>query len=395
MGVCHNFRKGRNTIKVNENNSINDKNSAEKPKEKNENKNLVITHPNDIQYSDYPTQVTESNPYSKISHKAPSNSSSNSSHMLTTPNISLSSNFIIEATIGEIEIPIYVEKNEIIMINIKSMNDNNSQNMWSFFPNENPVDYLGYQNYQYNNYNIGALLLRISGSQNIYHLDKTINSLKVDSKGSLLISANLDPNNYLIYEPKGSLLINIKGNFSIENELSSQNNINSYISEKKDIKLNYNNNEIKILNYINKARNNLNKFINDYFLIDEINQELKEFMEKKIEIKELQICDKLNMASKEHCEDLCKNNISGETGTDGSNSSCRIKRYYKNSSFQGENIIYGINNPLLIVKRIILDKYSKNKKNRENLFSNNYNKIGICIGEHLAYKFCCVIDFSD
>ena len=67
--------------------------------------------------------------------------------------------FNIEATIGEIEIPIYVEKNENIIIQI------NPQSSWSFFPNENPVNYLGYQKYQYKSHNIGAFFLRITESQ--------------------------------------------------------------------------------------------------------------------------------------------------------------------------------------------------------------------------------------
>ena len=44
-----------------------------------------------------------------------------------------------------------------------------------------------------------------------------------------------------------------------------------------------------------------------------------------------------------------------------------IKNKIKNNHF-GESIIYNINNPLLIVKNLIIDKYSKKKKNRQNLF---------------------------
>ena len=132
---------------------------------------------------------------------------------------------------------IILDRNRVInyfitlLIIIKPINTDNSHNIWSFLPNENPVSYLGYPNYQYNNYNIGILLLRISGSQKIYYLDKMINSFKADSKGSLLISANLDPNDYLLYEPKGVLSITINGGIHYdENELYSPYDINSIMS---------------------------------------------------------------------------------------------------------------------------------------------------------------------
>ena len=393
MGACYNDRKRTAIIKAKNQNFINNNSTSENQKEKVENKNFNILNNNDIQNSNYPTQVTETSPLSKI---IPSNLSSNSSRMLTTPNESSNLNFILEATIGEIEIPIYVEKNENIMIIIKPINTDNSHNIWSFLPNENPVSYLGYPNYQYNNYNIGILLLRISGSQKIYYLDKMINSFKADSKGSLLISANLDPNDYLLYEPKGVLSITINGGIHYdENELYSPYDINSIMSNKEDININYINKEKKILKYINIARNNLLKFINDYFTLEEINEYLKFLKKFNFKKNELQMCDKLNMAAQEHCKDLCINCSTGEIGTDGSNLLDRIKKYYGNKFFYGENIIYGVNNPLLIFKNIIINKYSKKKKNRENIFFLRYNKVGICLREHLAYKYCCVITFSE
>ena len=359
-------------------NFTNNNSTSENQKEKVENKNFNILNNNDIQNSNYPTQVTETSPLSKI---IPSNLSSNSSRMLTTPNESSTLNFILEATIGEIEIPIYVEKNENIMIIIKPINTDNSHNIWSFLPNENPVSYLGYPNYQYNNYNIGILLLRISGSQKIYYLDKMINSFKADSKGSLLISANLDPNDYLLYEPKGVLSITINGGIHYdENELYSPYDINSIMSNKEDINMNYINKEKKILKYINIARNNLLKFINDYFTLEEINEYIKFIKKINFKKNELQMCDKLNMAAQEHCKDLCNNCSTGEIGTDGSNLLDRIKKYYGNKFFYGENIIYGVNNPLLIVKSMIIDKYSKKKKIEKIFFFLDIIKLEFVLG---------------
>ena len=102
----------------------------------------------------------------------------------------------------------------------------------------------------------------------------------------------------------------------------------------------------------------------------------------------------LNELAEKHCEDLCENETGGHMGTDGQDLKRRIKNYC-NCNFYGESIIYNINNPLFIVKNMIQDKYSKKKKNRNNLFFNQFNQVGICLKEHPIYKFCCVIVFTE
>ena len=106
------------------------------------------------------------------------------------------------------------------------------------------------------------------------------------------------------------------------------------------------------------------------------------------------MCKELNDLALKHCEDLCENETAGHTSTDGLNLKSRFDNYYKTHYF-GESIIYNINNPLFIVKNLIEDKYSKKKKNRKNLFFNQFEQVGICIKEHSIYKFCCVIVFSE
>ena len=386
MGVCYNYKKRKQTIRINDLKTIPNNNNNSFGKEK-KNKNFEITHINEIHFSNVPTAVTESNPPSKITlsrdnGQTHSNLSSASSHIIT-PHSSL--NFNIEATLGETEIPIYVDINENIIIQI------NPQSSWSFLNDENPVNYVGYQNYKYKTNNLGALFFRITGSQKIYHLDKNINTFKANSKGSLLFWANLDPNDYSIYDPKGFLSVRIIGGYYI-NETE-----NYSLGNNNDNKNNNTIQEKKIIKYINKARNNILVFVNDYFNINEneINQELKNYINKNnFKRKELIYDKEINNITKEHCEYLCSYGTTGETDKDGLNIKDKIKKKC-NIFFTSVNIIYGINNPLLIVKRMLLDKYSKSKINRNNLLFHRINKVGICLREHLAYKFCCVISFSE
>ena len=294
-----------------------------------------------------------------------------------------------------------VDKNEKIIIKINQNNDNNikknllEQNMWSFLKNEKPVNYLGYNNHKYKNINLGSLHMRISGDKKVYCLDKLENNIIANEKGNILFYANLDINDYLIYEPKGSISISIQGgNYLCDNDLYFSYNINCFSNKNK---INTDSKEYKVFNYINKARSNLKKFFLDYYSNnDSINHEFKEFINNNLKNKrkELKMCKELNELAEKHCEDLCENETVGHMGTDGQDLKSRIKNNC-NCYFYGESIIYNINNPLFIVKNMLQDKYSKKKKNRNNLFFNQFNQVGICLKEHPIYKFCCVIVFTE
>ena len=328
-------------------------------------------------------------------------SRSNISSNTTSTQINQKSNpnqyiFYLPATLGEIEVPIFVERKEKIIIKLnQNNNDNTKKNLWSFLPNENPVNYLGYNNHKYHNANIGSLFLRISGDNKIYHLNKIDNQIIANDKGYLLFFANLNKNDYPIYQPKGSLFIIVYGgNYNVDNELYHSNNINAF-SNKNKINLE-DKKEYKILDYINKVRQNPKKFFHSYFINEQINLELKDFMYNKISKRNvLKICNELNKLAKIHCEDLCENETAGFIRTNGFDLNYEMKKNNIICNTYGESIIYNVDNPLLIVICMIQDIYSKKKKNRENLFFDKFNKVGIYLKEHPIYKYCCVIIFSD
>ena len=388
MGVCQNIPKIRQNIKArNLNNGDNNYKKHEKISENQNNSESELSSKIESLHSN--------NKYEKTL----SNISSNSTCIQTIP-LNKPQYFQIEATIGEIEIPIYVEKNERIIIKINENNDNKNknniseQNMWSFLKNEKAVNYLGYNNHKYKNINLGALFMRISGDKKVYSLTKLENNITAKSKGILLFYANLDLNDYLMYETKGSISISITGGNSIyDNDLYFSYNINCFSNNNKN---NFDSKEYKIFNYINKARSNLIKFYKDYYSNnDTISDEFKEFVNNSNnKRKELKMCKELNELAEKHCEDLCENETVGHMGTDGQDLKSRIKNNC-NCYFYGESIIYNINNPLFIVKNMLQDKYSKKKKNRNNLFFNQFNQVGICLKEHPIYKFCCVIVFTE
>ena len=283
--------------------------------------------------------------------------------------------FEIEACIGEIEYPIYITKDNNVEINIYE----NENYMWSFFPNGKMVDYKGYSKIQYNNLNLGCLLMRISGSKNYIHINKDKFKFKAKESGSLLISANLDFDKYLFYQPKGSLKIIIKGGELHEMKLIDKlMNYNSlkYYKQDDDVHSEIN---LRILRYINKARTNIKQYINDFIVNFDTNDE--QYFNKK-GLKSVKIDNKLYKISEEHCKYLCNNETSGHISTDG--------KYYDD-----ECIVYGYNNAISIVNFMVINKFSKKKKERKILLNDKYSKIGIFLHEHCTYGYCCVILFGE
>lgn len=345
MGICYNTPRKRN------NNSLN---------------NLILSK-HKMGFSLTPNKEGDIDIKKRLTSKMNPPSNNNSTYENSSLNNSPKGNdyiFKIEATLGEIEIPINVKKKEKICIKI------NENSTWSFYPNKPKTNYLGYNDIQYQEINVGALQLRISGSEKLYTLDKLMNTIVPEVKGRILISANLNPNDYPIYEPKGYISISIKEGINYIDENEHNISSNAKVSEKA----------IKILKYMNDARNNLQQFYNDYFTTnDDISDEFKNELNNCEKIKELNFSDDLNKQAQKYCEYLCENQITGRL---------------KNENIKMSSI-YGINNPLLIVKNLLIDKYSKTKENRKNILDSNFNFVGIFLKEHPAYRFCCIIVFSE
>ena len=285
--------------------------------------------------------------------------------------------FEIEAFIGEREYPIYIPKKSKIEINI--LEDKNF--LWAFLPEEKMIDFKGYSNYKYNNKNLGCLLLRISSSHNYYQVNSNKFKFVSDAEGSLIISANLDIDNYLFYEPKGSIKLMIQGGELCD--IKTVDELTKY--------------GLKSINYKNE------KYIND-FIIDYDSSINEEF---PIENKQLSPCEidtKLYKIAEEHCKDLGKNGTSGHMGTDGTNLKNRGEKYKIKTKDYAECIVYGYDNPISIINFLIVisiinflivNKYSKNKKERKILLNNKYKKVGISLNQHICYGYCCVLIFSE
>lgn len=298
----------------------------------------------------------------------------------------------IEAFIGEREYPIFIQKKSKIEINI--LEDNNY--LWSFLPDEKSVDFKGYSNHKYNGINLGCLLFRISTSHELIPIKHNKFKFTSEDEGSLIISANLDYDNILFYEPKGSLKLIIQGGILYDMKMIDEltNYDQDYKNYKKKDEKAHSEINLTILRYINKARNNTQKYINDFIIDFEISEE-DDINIKNKKLSALEIDNKLYKAAEAHCKYLCTNGTSGHFSSESGSLQNRIEKQKIKAKEFSESIIFGFNNPISIVNFMIVDKYSKNKKERKNLLSNKYKKIGISLNKHLCYGYCCVIVFSE
>ena len=293
-----------------------------------------------------------------------------------------------KAMIGEKELSIYVVKNTKIEIEFV----NNNKPTWSFIQNDKLKDCMGNTNHKYNDHNIGCFLARISTSKkyNIPYNNKI--KFKAEESGSLLISSNLDPNDYSYYDPKGSILINIIGGAFVAKRKVDEYTGYKFLLYGDKIEKCYSIELKEISRYINKARSNIKKYINDFML---------DFNDKNFNIKQnndIPLCEIDNILfeiAEKHCRDLCINGTFGHIGTDGSTFQKRLEKYNISDEKCEECIIYGLNNPILIINYLIEDKYSKNKKNRKILLNKNFTKVGISLNKHISLGYCCVIIFQE
>jgi len=290
------------------------------------------------------------------------------------------------ASIGEIELPIYIKKKEKIKIKII-----NEKSEWSFI-NDNKINYKGYNSIYYDNNNLGCIICRISSYKNKYYIINKEFSFESQEEGSILLSCNLDLDNVSNYQLKGFMELEIIGGELMNINMLYQ-KLGYNIQIPKEINLN-DENEITLFRYINMVRMQPYQFCKNYIDYFEENEEIIKFMKDLAPIPQLKISIQLTEIAQEHNKYLCENGTIGHNEMNKLSLKERIDKLDKNFYDFGENIFYGINNPLLIVIKMLIDQFSNEKKNRRNIINSNFQEIGISLKEHLIYQFSCFLLFG-
>lgn len=104
--------------------------------------------------------------------------------------------------------------------------------------------------------------------------------------------------------------------------------------------------------------------------------------------------DKLTSLSRNHAQDLNRNNLDTHESSNGDKFSKRLSTYFPNKAMS-ENIDFGYSNSLDIVCHLLLDCGVPSLGHRFNLLDQKYklNTVGVSIKPHPSYTWCAVIDF--
>lgn len=295
--------------------------------------------------------------------------------------------FKIEPDLEEYILPIYLKKDEIIIIHIKGL--------WSFISEYGLTDFRGHHQMTHNNLQIGQLLFRIQGGPMHPLLnDKSVIQAELD--GQLILYSN---NDETTITPQGSLDITIEGVCMLRylqlsaiqdwNKILKPITIPDYLS----------NDEGELVDLINRVRVNPQKFAKQYIDIQNKLHEVKEayeFLNNYTAVPVLKLSQLLSFAAKEHGDDIGKFGLTGHMNTlNDITIKQRIEKQTKKSiAYFGENILFSKRRPWSIIVDMLVGFGVKNSNNRINILNESFEKMGLCITKHLSFKWVCVIVFG-
>ena len=104
--------------------------------------------------------------------------------------------------------------------------------------------------------------------------------------------------------------------------------------------------------------------------------------------------EKLSILSRNHAQDLSKNDLNTHESSNGISFAKRIAKYFP-SQAKSENIDFGYANSLDIVCHLLLDCGVPSLGHRLNILDqkNKFNIVGVSVQRHPSYTWCAVIDF--
>ncbi len=108
----------------------------------------------------------------------------------------------------------------------------------------------------------------------------------------------------------------------------------------------------------------------------------------------LQWEDALAVSAQEHVDDIGPKGLLLYQSSDGTEPEDRITKYGNYLESLGENIDFGPNDAIGVIVSLTLDDGEEERPHRDNLFKNDYKKIGIACGPHQTEFQMCVMDLA-
>jgi len=195
--------------------------------------------------------------------------------------------------------------------------------------------------------------------------------------------------------PKGNLMVEIRGIktlsiYEIEKKLGWDLEIlDTSIEEMKE-------DEKNLLIYINKVRTNPKLFAELYLTSPKTGaeQELAELLNEMEPISKLNTSSHLYKISLDHAKDLGLHNLAGHESSEGNDMEQRLKRNGIITKIFAENCIFGYNDPIEIIMKLLIDEENDQRNQRKIILNQEFNMVGVSIEPHSG-EFCwsCIQDF--
>ena len=119
-----------------------------------------------------------------------------------------------------------------------------------------------------------------------------------------------------------------------------------------------------------------------------------EFLKKQNPVKELIYSEPLSKAALDHANDIGKQGLHNHEGSNGSLLSDRIEKYTEWEGAIAESLQFCYKNAENIILSLIIDDGSEEKHQRQNLFSEEFQYIGIGCAKHKTFKLCTVFNYA-
>ena len=127
---------------------------------------------------------------------------------------------------------------------------------------------------------------------------------------------------------------------------------------------------------------------------DNVFKEAIQFLKSLPPLKPLQWDENLCRSAQEHVDDIGPKGLLLYQSSDGTEPEDRISKYGNYVESLGENIDFGPNDAMGVIISLTLDDGEEETPHRENLFKQDYQKVGIACGPHKTEFQMCVMDFA-
>ena len=119
-----------------------------------------------------------------------------------------------------------------------------------------------------------------------------------------------------------------------------------------------------------------------------------EFLKNQNPVKELIYSESLSKSAFDHANDIGKQGLYSHESSNGALLNERIEKYTEWDGAIAESLQFCYKTPENIIMSLIIDDGSKGKHQRQNLFSEEFQYVGIGCAKHKTFKLCTVFNYA-